>query len=365
MIHHPVAKAHLSLIIVVLCCLAPVAEARRDNLEELLIGILLMAEHKADMRSDISDIIQEKSELLDITFIKARRLVHRSFGFPVEMIYLRPTSDEQFEERTGALTALIRADLPPDVLGVLYVNRQKIRAGDDGYSFFTPNQPKYSLAYWRQPDSSFERVKKKPYPYIRARIRHAETPYMEAYWRIYEGTYQFANGRRSRGLKALEKVLDRTSEVEHDALFVRMRALSLLSMDAASHDKDDRLAQFMPQLARQLQQSGAHDRLGSVFFGVEPGYPERAFLDARGGRAVIEVTVDAKGTVLDLRLDSERPANMGFGEAAMEAVSEWVFIPKLDEQGQPLPQFTKKTAINFDPAKAKNMKTFRKALGKE
>lgn len=54
-------------------------------------------------------------------------------------------------------------------------------------------------------------------------------------------------------------------------------------------------------------------------------FPRRAQVAERSGVAVVEVLIAAGGAVSDVRLVSETPGGYGFGDAAIESVSNWRF----------------------------------------
>lgn len=54
-------------------------------------------------------------------------------------------------------------------------------------------------------------------------------------------------------------------------------------------------------------------------------FPRRAQIAEREGVAVVEVLIAAGGTVTDARVISETPEGYGFGQAALNSVSQWHF----------------------------------------
>ncbi|MCC6156962.1 MAG: TonB family protein [Deltaproteobacteria bacterium] len=56
-----------------------------------------------------------------------------------------------------------------------------------------------------------------------------------------------------------------------------------------------------------------------------PNYPPMARESGREGRVVLRVLIDENGRVRELKVISEDPPEMGFGDAAMAAVRRWVY----------------------------------------
>ena len=68
---------------------------------------------------------------------------------------------------------------------------------------------------------------------------------------------------------------------------------------------------------------------------VQPKYPEDARRARREGRSILEIVVNKKGVVKDLRILKSNPL---FDEAAMKAVRKWKYQPALKD-GEPVPVF--------------------------
>ena len=78
---------------------------------------------------------------------------------------------------------------------------------------------------------------------------------------------------------------------------------------------------------------------------VRPVLPENAETMPEGGRAVIRCTVDASGRVKDPEVKSA--SNEDYGQAALEAVAEWEFVPAT-KGGEPVPMRVD-IPFNFHP----------------
>jgi TonB family protein len=68
---------------------------------------------------------------------------------------------------------------------------------------------------------------------------------------------------------------------------------------------------------------------------ARPAYPPRAVWKRVSGSAILQGIVDAQGRVVDLEVLQERPDDVGFGKAAMEAVRTWQYRPATVE-GKPI-----------------------------
>lgn len=80
---------------------------------------------------------------------------------------------------------------------------------------------------------------------------------------------------------------------------------------------------------------------------VEPAYPEAAAERGIEGSVALEAVILADGTVSELKLLYERPEGLGFGEAALDAVRQWIYEPALYE-GRPVDaKFT--VYVPFEP----------------
>ena len=82
-------------------------------------------------------------------------------------------------------------------------------------------------------------------------------------------------------------------------------------------------------------------------FRPAPVYPPEALRARRTGQVVVTVMVDEVGATRDLRVVAEEPPGQGFGEAAREAVAEWVWTPA-SMGGAPVEQSVR-LAVRFDP----------------
>lgn len=60
---------------------------------------------------------------------------------------------------------------------------------------------------------------------------------------------------------------------------------------------------------------------------VPPRYPEKALYKAVDGDVTVAVTIDGEGEATAVQVLEETPRDMGFGEAAVDSVSDWVFEP--------------------------------------
>ena len=68
---------------------------------------------------------------------------------------------------------------------------------------------------------------------------------------------------------------------------------------------------------------------------VPPNYPKRAQDRQKEGKAVVRFIIAIDGSVRDVQLVSEDPPGMGFGDAAVKAVSRWKYDPQI-KNGQPV-----------------------------
>jgi TonB family protein len=105
------------------------------------------------------------------------------------------------------------------------------------------------------------------------------------------------------------------------------------------------------QLDRMIAQRiiGVKDAGPKPFFGSTPGYPAALRPSGLKGEVVVTVRVTPQGAVLDPVVD--RTNNPAFAEAALEAVREWRFLPRV-QNGRPV-ETKVSIPIDFDPPAAK------------
>lgn len=84
-------------------------------------------------------------------------------------------------------------------------------------------------------------------------------------------------------------------------------------------------------------------------FSPEPVYPQEALKQRQPGEVVVAVMVDDMGISRDVHLVSEEPAGKGFGEAARQAVTTWVWSPAI--MGGVSVGESVRMAVQFDPAR--------------
>ena len=68
---------------------------------------------------------------------------------------------------------------------------------------------------------------------------------------------------------------------------------------------------------------------------VSPVYPELARRAGGEGKVLVDILVDKEGKVRDVKILKPSGANVGFEEAALEAVKKWTFSPAI-QNGKPV-----------------------------
>ena len=78
---------------------------------------------------------------------------------------------------------------------------------------------------------------------------------------------------------------------------------------------------------------------------VEPEFPELARRARIQGKVILQVVVRKDGTVGDIQVFKEPAANLGFSDAAINAVSQWRYHPAR-QNGRPVDVFIT-VVVNF------------------
>lgn len=81
---------------------------------------------------------------------------------------------------------------------------------------------------------------------------------------------------------------------------------------------------------KQVELTDAEKRLPKArppVFTVAPEYPAKAQSRSASGEAIVVLMHDKSGMVTNVRIASENPAGLGFGEAMSNAIRQWRFAP--------------------------------------
>lgn len=90
---------------------------------------------------------------------------------------------------------------------------------------------------------------------------------------------------------------------------------------------------------------GAADGEAVPLIRVQPQYPQRALVQRREGRVLVELSIAANGAVTGARVIAAEPAGM-FEDAALAAVAQWKYSPRV-ENGRAVAQRGVRTTIVF------------------
>jgi TonB family protein len=103
------------------------------------------------------------------------------------------------------------------------------------------------------------------------------------------------------------------------------------------------------QAAEHLRALGDADGSISLLVRVEPDYPTWAASVGMPGWVVLDVTIDASGSVTDARVRDAWPGDL-FHEVALTAVRQWRYLPELVD-GRPVVREGLRVRVEFTPKK--------------
>ena len=90
-----------------------------------------------------------------------------------------------------------------------------------------------------------------------------------------------------------------------------------------------------------------------ILYRPSPVYPEGAYVTRTRGRVDMSLVVDTLGVTRGVKVLHEDPPGMGFGEAAAEAVGQWVWEPATMD-GVPV-EMGWQVGLLFDPSRSERI----------
>jgi TonB family protein len=90
-----------------------------------------------------------------------------------------------------------------------------------------------------------------------------------------------------------------------------------------------------------------------ILYKPSPVYPEGAYVTRAKGRVDLSLVVDTLGVTQQVKILREDPPGMGFGEAAAQAVGEWIWEPA-SMDGVPV-EMGWQVSLLFDPSRSERI----------
>jgi hypothetical protein len=190
--------------------------------------------------------------------------------------------------------------------------------------------------FWRGPDERWHLIEGDPGRFLAGRVAASEAApdHERAFWEWQHGALLAASPQRGRAIALLEAAYHRTDS-RNDGMRLRTRVAPVLIRLLHESGQQEAMTPYLEELARQrIAIPDPTDY--APLLRTAPALPRSARALRGDGlasaRVVLRLTVASHGRATDIEVVEERPEGMGLAQAAVEAVANWVYLPRIEDE---------------------------------